>query len=152
MFNSIRLLDILSLTDKLKNTTLPIVRAMYSSPHKSHALTVGYRTSYLMRWVLVSVHRERVAIWKNEAIVSWSSSACCMIPPMLHARRHDQKAICTNGFLPDSRPGPRADTQVAGPHYRVGGPTQPTQRQLLQAAIQRWPRQCPACQATSGVR
>ncbi|WDO02794.1 inovirus Gp2 family protein [Aeromonas allosaccharophila] len=34
MFNSIRLLDILSITDRLQNT-LPIVRAVYSAPGKS---------------------------------------------------------------------------------------------------------------------
>lgn len=45
MFNSIRLLDILSIPDLLKNTTLPIVRAVDSVPGKSRITCIGRRLS-----------------------------------------------------------------------------------------------------------
>ncbi|MGL6431078.1 MULTISPECIES: YagK/YfjJ domain-containing protein [Aeromonas] len=45
MFNSVRLLDILSITDQLQNTTLPIVRAVYSAPDKSRITCIGRRLS-----------------------------------------------------------------------------------------------------------
>lgn len=43
MFNSARLLDILALTDKLQNTTLPIVRAVDSAPGKSYITCIDRR-------------------------------------------------------------------------------------------------------------
>lgn len=45
MFNPVRLLDILSITDQLQNTTLPIVRAVYSAPDKSRITCIGRRLS-----------------------------------------------------------------------------------------------------------
>jgi hypothetical protein len=45
MFNSVRLLDILTLTDRLQNTTFPIVRAVYSVPGKSRITCIGRRLS-----------------------------------------------------------------------------------------------------------
>lgn len=45
MFNSSRLLDILSLTDKLQNTRLPIVRAVHSAPNKSRITCIDRRLS-----------------------------------------------------------------------------------------------------------
>ncbi|MGU5578155.1 YagK/YfjJ domain-containing protein [Aeromonas caviae] len=45
MFNSVRLLDILSITDLLQNTTLPIVRAVNSAPGKSRITCVDRRLS-----------------------------------------------------------------------------------------------------------
>ncbi|HHJ4203077.1 YagK/YfjJ domain-containing protein [Aeromonas caviae] len=45
MFNSARLLDILSITDLLQNTTLPIVRAVYSAPDKSRITCIDRRLS-----------------------------------------------------------------------------------------------------------
>ncbi|WP_421174981.1 YagK/YfjJ domain-containing protein [Aeromonas enteropelogenes] len=45
MFNSARLLDILSITDLLQNTTFPIVRAVYSAPDKSRITCIGRRLS-----------------------------------------------------------------------------------------------------------
>lgn len=45
MFNSIRLLDILSITDLLQNTTLPIVRVVDSAPGKSRITCIGRRLS-----------------------------------------------------------------------------------------------------------
>ena len=45
MFNSVRLLDILTLTDRLQNTALPIVRAVYSAPGKSRITCIGRRLS-----------------------------------------------------------------------------------------------------------
>lgn len=45
MFNSARLLDILSITDQLQNITFPIVRAVYSAPGKSRITCIGRRLS-----------------------------------------------------------------------------------------------------------
>ena len=45
MFNSIKLLDILTLTDKLQHMTFPIVRAVYSAPGKSYITCVDRRLS-----------------------------------------------------------------------------------------------------------
>ncbi len=45
MFNSARLLDILSIPDLLQNKTLPIVRAVYSAPDKSRITCIGRRLS-----------------------------------------------------------------------------------------------------------
>ncbi|MDH1451952.1 hypothetical protein N5E67_21120, partial [Aeromonas caviae] len=45
MFNPVRLLDILSITDQLQNTTLPIVRAVYSAPDKSRITCIDRRLS-----------------------------------------------------------------------------------------------------------
>ncbi|MFM5429208.1 inovirus-type Gp2 protein [Aeromonas veronii] len=45
MFNSIRLLDILSITDLLQNTTHPIVRAVDSAPGKSRITCIDRRQS-----------------------------------------------------------------------------------------------------------
>ncbi|HHQ4520168.1 inovirus-type Gp2 protein [Aeromonas veronii] len=45
MFNSVRLLDILSITDLLQNTTLPIVRAVNSAPGKSRITCIDRRLS-----------------------------------------------------------------------------------------------------------
>lgn len=45
MFNSIRLLDILSLTDQLQNTALPIVRAVDSAPYMSCITCIDRRLS-----------------------------------------------------------------------------------------------------------
>lgn len=55
MFNSARLLDILSITDQLQNITFPIVRAVYSAPGKSRITCIGpvvdYQPNSLMRWI-----------------------------------------------------------------------------------------------------
>lgn len=45
MFNSVRLLDILSITDLLQNTTFPIVRAVDSAPGKSRITCIDRRQS-----------------------------------------------------------------------------------------------------------
>lgn len=45
MFNSVRLLDILSITDLLQNTTFPIVRAVDSAPGKSRITCIDRRLS-----------------------------------------------------------------------------------------------------------
>ncbi|MCV9384905.1 inovirus Gp2 family protein [Aeromonas hydrophila] len=55
MFNSVRLLDILSITDLLQNTTLPIVRAVYSAPGKSYITCVDRRLSTKLFNVLDTV-------------------------------------------------------------------------------------------------
>ena len=55
MFNSVRLLDILSIPDQLKNTTLPIVRAVDSAPGKSGITCIDCRQSTKLFNVLDSV-------------------------------------------------------------------------------------------------
>ncbi|HHQ4845617.1 TPA: YagK/YfjJ domain-containing protein, partial [Aeromonas hydrophila] len=45
MFNSARLLDILSITDQLQNTILPIVRSVDSAPGKSCITCIDRRLS-----------------------------------------------------------------------------------------------------------
>lgn len=55
MFNSIKLLDILTLTDKLQHMTFPIVRAVYSAPGKSYITCVDRRLSTKLFNVLDTV-------------------------------------------------------------------------------------------------
>ncbi|MFQ1997100.1 inovirus-type Gp2 protein [Aeromonas veronii] len=55
MFNSIRLLDILSITDQLQNTTLPIVRAVDSALGKSRITCIDRRLSTKLFNVLDTV-------------------------------------------------------------------------------------------------
>ena len=45
MFNSVRLLDILSITDRIQNTTFPIVRTVDSAPGKSSITCIDRRLS-----------------------------------------------------------------------------------------------------------
>ncbi|MGL6453134.1 YagK/YfjJ domain-containing protein [Aeromonas veronii] len=55
MFNSIRLLDILSIADQLQNTTFPIVRAVDSAPGKSRITCIDRRLSTKLFNVLDTV-------------------------------------------------------------------------------------------------
>ena len=55
MFNSVRLLDILSIPDQLKNTTLPIVRAVDSATGNSGITCIDCRQSTKLFNVLDSV-------------------------------------------------------------------------------------------------
>ncbi|WP_257496433.1 inovirus Gp2 family protein [Aeromonas allosaccharophila] len=55
MFNSVRLLDILSITDLLQNTTLPIVRAVDSALGKSRITCIDRRQSTKLFYALDTV-------------------------------------------------------------------------------------------------